>query len=212
MHGQFAHARPRAQTTANDRMNLTLIILIFFFLAAVIAAAVFYYLTLQNLAAVKREVDKLRTQADDARASAVLRNERARCYQQLLALESSLQSQARESLSAEELAMVDINREEIRNCVDALKRSGNWMGLPYDLDWQDMGENLPALQKLYRVSVAQESGLGVLAAASPGAAAPPAPPPGLSPTASLSASTPALPQAGGQPEVMAQVVKNMMNR
>jgi len=58
-------------------MNLTLVLLIFFFLAAVLGASVFYYLTLQNLAAVKREVNKLRDQADDARASALLRNERA---------------------------------------------------------------------------------------------------------------------------------------
>jgi len=189
-------------------MNITLIILIFFFLAAVITASVFYYLTLQNLAAVKREVDKLRTQADDARASAVLRNERARCYQQLLALESSLQSQPRDSLGAEELAMVDINREEIRNCVEALKRSGNWMGLPYDLDWQDMWENLPSLQKLYRVTVTQEAGLGTAPAASPGAPAPTVTSPVALPPASPSAKAP----SGGQPEVMAQAVKNMMNR
>ena len=188
-------------------MNLTLIILIFFFLAAVIVASVFYYLTLQNLAAVKREVDKLRTQADDARASAVLRNERARCYQQLLALESGLQSQPRDSLNAEELAMVDINREEIRNCVEALKRSGNWMGLPYDLDWPDMWENLPALQKLYRVSVAQESGLGTAPAAS---GLPPA-----TPNSTVSLAPPGAPapsSSTGQPQAMAQAVKNIMNR
>ena len=205
--GHSHHVRRRAQTTAGDRMNLTLIILIFFFLAAVITAAVLYYLTLQNLAAVKREVDKLRTQADDARASAVLRNERARCYPQLLALESGLQSQPRESLGAEELAMVDINREEIRNCVEALKRSGNWMGLPYDLDWQDMWENLPALQKLYRVTVVQEAGQGTA-----GATSPTAPPPSGAAAATATADLPALPKPSGQPQVMAQAVKNMMNR
>jgi len=205
--GHSHHVRRTAQTTAGDRMNLTLIILIFFFLAAVITAAVLYYLTLQNLAAVKREVDKLRTQADDARASAVLRNERARCYQQLLALESGLQSQPRESLGAEELAMVDINREEIRNCVEALKRSGNWMGLPYDLDWQDMWENLPALQKLYRVTAVQEAGQGIAGTASPAA-----PPPSGTAAATATADLPALPKPSGQPQVMAQAVKNMMNR
>ena len=205
--GHSHHVRRTAQTTAGDRMNLTLIILIFFFLAAVITAAVLYYLTLQNLTAVKREVDKLRTQADDARASAVLRNERARCYQQLLALESGLQSQPRESLGAEELAMVDINREEIRNCVEALKRSGNWMGLPYDLDWQDMWENLPALQKLYRVTAVQEAGQGIAGTASPAA-----PLPSGTAAATATADLPALPKPSGQPQVMAQAVKNMMNR
>ena len=137
-------------------MNLTLVLLIFFFLAAVLGAAVFYYLTLQNLAAVKREVNKLRDQADDARASALLRNERARCYQQLLALETDIQARQRDSLSNEETAMVELNREEIQNCVNALKKSGNWMGLPFDLEWQDMWDKLPQLQNLYRASVMQQ--------------------------------------------------------
>ena len=137
-------------------MNLTLVLLIFFFLAAVLGAAVFYYLTLQNLAAVKREVNKLRDQADDARASALLRNERARCYQQLLALETDIQARQRDSLSNEETAMVELNREEIQNCVNALKKSGNWMGLPFDLEWQDMWDKLPQLKNLYRASVMQQ--------------------------------------------------------
>jgi hypothetical protein len=137
-------------------MNLTLVLLIFFFLAAVLGAAVFYYLTLQNLAAVRREVDKLRNQADDARASALLRNERARCYQQLKGLEADIQARQRDSLSNEETAMVELNREEIQNCVKALKKSGNWMGLPFDLDWQEMWDKLPQLRALYRSTVIQQ--------------------------------------------------------
>ena len=137
-------------------MNLTLVLLIFFFLAAVLGAAVFYYLTLQNLAAVRREVDKLRNQADDARASALLRNERARCYQQLKGLEADIQARQRDSLSNEETAMVELNREEIQNCVNALKKSGNWMGLPFDLDWQEMWDKLPQLRALYRSTVTQQ--------------------------------------------------------
>ena len=144
--------RPRTQ----DAMNLTLVLLIFFFLVAVLGAAVFYYLTLQNLAAVKREVNKLRDQADGARASALLRNERARCYQQLMALEADIQARQRDNLSNEETALVEINREEIQNCVDALKKSGNWMGLPFDLEWQDMWNNLPQLKNLYRAAVMQQ--------------------------------------------------------
>jgi len=137
-------------------MNLTLVLLIIFFLVAVLGAAVFYYLTLQNLAAVKREVQKLRDQADDARASALLRNERARCYQQLVALEAGIQADPRNSLTAEETAFVELNRLEIQARVNALKKSGNWMGLPFDLDWQDMWDKLPQLKNLYRESVMQQ--------------------------------------------------------
>ncbi len=196
-------------------MNLTLVLLIFFFLAAVLGAAVFYYLTLQNLAAVKREVNKLRDQADDARASALLRNERARCYQQLKALEADIQTRQRDSLSNEETAMVELNREEIQNCVNALKKSGNWMGLPFDLDWQDMWDNLPQLRNLYRATVMQqdfEPGLANTA------------PVGGPNAANASASTPpvsgappqaaAVPASQAQPsdnsKVMAAAMKNMM--
>ncbi len=200
-------------------MNLTLVLLIFFFLAAVLGAAVFYYLTLQNLAAVKREVNKLRDQADDARASALLRNERARCYQQLLALEADIQTRQRDSLSNEETAMVELNREEIQNCVNALKKSGNWMGLPFDLEWQDMWDKLPQLKNLYRASVMQQDfepgssppansavnpAVNAASNAAPAAVAPPRP--------AAATSSPEQVQAAPQDnsKVMAAAMKNMM--
>ena len=200
-------------------MNLTLVLLIFFFLAAVLGAAVFYYLTLQNLAAVKREVNKLRDQADDARSSALLRNERARCYQQLLALEADIQARQRDSLSNEETAMVELNREEIQNCVNALKQSGNWMGLPFDLEWQDMWDKLPQLKNLYRASVMQQdlepgattsassavnAPANVASNAAPAAVAPPRP------AATTSSQEQAPPPAQDNSKVMAAAMKNMM--
>ena len=200
-------------------MNLTLVLLIFFFLAAVLGAAVFYYLTLQNLAAVKREVNKLRDQADDARSSALLRNERARCYQQLLALEADIQNRQRDSLSNEETAMVEVNREEIQNCVNALKQSGNWMGLPFDLEWQDMWDKLPQLKSLYRATVlrqdvepgaatsattASTSSKPVAASEPPASAAPPRP------VAAAAPQEPAQVAPQDNSKVMAAAMKNMM--
>ena len=196
-------------------MNLTLVLLIFFFLVAVLGAAVFYYLTLQNLAAVKREVNKLRDQADDARASALLRNERARCYQQLKALEADIQARQRDSLSNEETAMVELNREEIQNCVNALKKSGNWMGLPFDLDWQDMWDNLPQLKNLYRATVMQQEFEPGLANATNAAGPKVANATASMPPVSEAPSRPAAPPASEeQPadnsKVMAAAMKNMM--
>ena len=200
-------------------MNLTLVLLIFFFLAAVLGAAVFYYLTLQNLAAVKREVNKLRDQADDARASALLRNERARCYQQLLALEADIQARQRDSLNNEETAMVELNREEIQNCVNALKKSGNWMGLPFDLEWQDMWDKLPQLKNLYRASVMRQDfepgaatsanvavhpPVNSLGTAAPAAVAPPRP------AAATSSQEQTQAAAQDSSKVMAAAMKNMM--
>jgi hypothetical protein len=200
-------------------MNLTLVLLIFFFLAAVLGAAVFYYLTLQNLAAVRREVDKLRNQADDARASALLRNERARCYQQLKGLEADIQARQRDSLSNEETAMVELNREEIQNCVNALKKSGNWMGLPFDLDWQEMWDKLPQLRSLYRTNVMQqEFQTGSSAAANTAiaseAVAPPLEKPKPAapdrPAAPVASQEEALAAPEDNSKVMAAAMKNMM--
>jgi hypothetical protein len=199
-------------------MNLTLVLLIFFFLVAVLGAAVFYYLTLQNLAAVKREVNKLRDQADDARASALLRNERARCYQQLMALEADIQARQRDSLSNEEAALVELNREEIQNCVNALKKSGNWMGLPFDLDWQDMWNNLPQLKNLYRAAVMQQdfepgaaksaNGLGTSIANASGNASASSAPTQATATSAAQAQPLAAPQDNSK--VMAAAMKNIM--
>jgi hypothetical protein len=199
-------------------MNLTLVLLIFFFLAAVLGAAVFYYLTLQNLAAVKREVNKLRDQADDARSSALLRNERARCYQQLLALEADIQNRQRDSLSNEETAMVEVNREEIQNCVNALKQSGNWMGLPFDLEWQDMWDKLPQLKSLYRATVLrQDIELGAATSATtastgkPVAASdPPAPAAPPRPAAAAAPQEPAQAAPQENAKMMAATMKNLM--
>lgn len=199
-------------------MNLTLVLLIFFFLAAVLGAAVFYYLTLQNLAAVKREVNKLRDQADDARSSALLRNERARCYQQLLALEADIQTRQRDSLSNEETAMVEVNREEIQNCVNALKQSGNWMGLPFDLEWQDMWDKLPQLKSLYRATVLrQDIELGAATSATTAstgkpvaASEPPAPAAPPRPAAAAAPQEPAQAAPQENAKMMAATMKNMM--
>jgi len=200
-------------------MNLTLVLLIFFFLAAVLGAAVFYYLTLQNLAAVKREVNKLRDQADGARTSALLRNERARCYQQLMALEADILASKRDSLSNEETAMVELNREEIQNCVNALKKSGNWMGLPFDLEWQDMWGNLPQLRNLYRASVMQQGVEPATAAASTASAGsnmpsnvPPMAAASPRPAVAEASQDPVQTQAAPQDntKVMANAMKNMM--
>jgi hypothetical protein len=73
-----------------------------------------------------------------------------------MALEADIQARQRDSLSNEEAALVELNREEIQNCVNALKKSGNWMGLPFDLDWQDVWNNLPQLKNLYRATVMQQ--------------------------------------------------------
>ena len=117
-------------------------------------SAVFYYLSLQNLAQLKREMEALKAGAAKSASSSAIRHERARCHQQLQQLESDLASTARETLTTEELSLIDYAREEIKKCTDALKHLNDWMGLPYDQEWVEMLKKLPCINTLYRAAAA----------------------------------------------------------
>ena len=134
-------------------MNVTLVLLTFFFIAAVLGAGIFYYLTLQNLAHIRREVDRLQIRARAERASSMLRAERSRCQQELQALETDLGARERSALTPQELTLLDNHRKSIKECVDALKNAGDWLGLPFDLEWVDVLQRLPRLNALYRASL-----------------------------------------------------------
>lgn len=135
-------------------METVLVVLVLFFLLVLMGSAVFYYLSLQNLAQMKREMEALKAGAAKSASSSVIRHERARCHQQLQQLETDLASTARETLTAEELSLIDYAREEIKKCTDALKHLNDWMGLPYDQEWVEMLKKLPCINTLYRAAAA----------------------------------------------------------
>lgn len=138
-------------------MNTTQFVLSLLLLALLIGVAWSYYVNAQRMLQLRREMDTLQAQARAARAVAVLRNERTRAHLQLQSLEAHLAVTERLALSADELEMVDLNQKTIRNCVDALKHAGEWLGLPFDLEWVDMLERLPRLNALYRASLDNEA-------------------------------------------------------
>jgi hypothetical protein len=135
-------------------METVLVVLVFFFLLVLMGSAVFYYLSLQNLAQMKREMAALKEGAARSASSSAVRHERARCHQQLQQLESELSSTARETLTPEELSLIDYARDEIKKCTDTLKQLNDWMGLPYDQEWVEMLKKLPCLNTLYRAAAA----------------------------------------------------------
>lgn len=135
-------------------METVLVVLVFFFLLVLMGSAVFYYLSLQNLAQVKREMEALKEGAARSASSSAVRHERARCHQQLQQLESELSSTARETLTPEELSLIDYARDEIKKCTDTLKQINDWMGLPYDQEWVEMLKKLPCINTLYRAAAA----------------------------------------------------------
>ena len=135
-------------------METVLVVLVLFFLLVLMGSAVFYYLSLQNLAQMKREMEALKAGAAKSASSSVIRHERARCHQQLQQLETDLASTARETLTPEELSLIDYARDEIKKCTDALKHLNDWMGLPYDQEWVEMLKKLPCINSLYRAAAA----------------------------------------------------------
>jgi hypothetical protein len=156
-------------------MDTVLVFLIFFFLLVLMGSAVFYYLSLQNLAQLKREMEALKAGAAKSASSSAIRHERARCHQQLQQLESDLASTARETLTTEELSLIDYARDEIKKCTDALKQLNDWMGLPYDQEWVEMLKKLPCINTLYRAAAAAAEAANAQAAMAvpqSGAAAP----------------------------------------
>ncbi len=135
-------------------MDAVFVVLVFFFLLVLMGSAIFYYLSLQNLAQMKREMEALKAGAAKSASSSAIRHERARCHQQLQQLETDLASTARETLTAEELSLIDFARDEIKKCTDALKHLNDWMGLPYDQEWVEMLKKLPCINTLYRAAAA----------------------------------------------------------
>ena len=156
-------------------METVLVVLVLFFLLVLMGSAVFYYLSLQNLAQMKREMEALKAGAAKSASSSAIRHERARCHQQLQQLETDLASTARETLTIEELSLIDYARDEIKKCTDALKHLNDWMGLPYDQEWVEMLKKLPCINTLYRAAAAAAEAANAQAAMAvpqAGAAAP----------------------------------------
>ncbi|MCF8148117.1 MAG: hypothetical protein K9J50_06110 [Sulfuritalea sp.] len=168
-------------------MDTVLVVLVFFFLLVLMGSAVFYYLSLQNLAQMKREMEALKAGAAKSASSSAIRHERARCHQQLQQLESDLATTARETLTTEELSLIDYARDEIKKCTDALKQLNDWMGLPYDQEWVEMLKKLPCINTLYRAAAAAAEAANAQAAMAVPQAGAAAPAPALTAPAKASA-------------------------
>ena len=168
-------------------METVLVVLVFFFLLVLMGSAVFYYLSLQNLAQMKREMEALKAGAAKSASSSAIRHERARCHQQLQQLESDLATTARETLTTEELSLIDYARDEIKKCTDALKQLNDWMGLPYDQEWVEMLKKLPCINTLYRAAAAAAEAANAQAAMAVPQAGAAAPAPALTAPAKASA-------------------------
>jgi hypothetical protein len=78
-------------------------------------------------------------------------------HDQLVLLEADLTNNPREELTPEELASIDQISKTIRTCIAQLKKSDDWIGLPFDFEWTDILARLPRVNTLYRQAIAVET-------------------------------------------------------
>lgn len=134
---------------------LTLIIILLVLLLMLLAVALLmYYTTQQDLRNISTKLSVLDVpKPAAARSPDAVRRERSAAFDRLVMLEASFNTQPRDQLSPEEMDAFEEARRVIKSCNAELQRLGDWMGLPYDLEWSDVKERLPRITPLYRQAV-----------------------------------------------------------
>jgi hypothetical protein len=85
-----------------------------------------------------------------ARSADSVRRERSVAHDQLVLIEADLSINPREALTPEEIESFEGSRKSIKLCNAELKKMGQWMGLPFDLEWVEIQQRQPQLNELYR--------------------------------------------------------------
>jgi hypothetical protein len=164
-------------------MSSTFVLFILFFM--LICVVLFYVFTQQSLNDISSRLNRLQPAAPVARTPDVIRRERAYSHDQLVLLEAELSTTGREALTEGEIQDIDKARKKIKTCVDELKASGDWIGLPFDFEWTEILDRMPHVNSLYRKAIVAQTEAAQnpqIAAPAPVAAPAPAPQSRLSST------------------------------
>ena len=123
----------------------------FLFLMFIIMLIVLFQQYQQNIQ-FKEIQDRLRemrrVEALEQEAAA-LRREKAALLEPLNTLEAQIFQQKINELAPEELMAIDDIRGKVKERTDSLKKMGQWMGAPFDLEWPELLEHLPIIRQLY---------------------------------------------------------------
>ena len=136
-------------------MDTALLIVILLLMLLLICFLLFYFFTQQSLRDITARLNvALQPPAVPKKNSEAIRRERAFVHDQLMLLEADLTNNPREVLTPEELASIDQISKTIRACIAALKKSDEWIGIPFDFEWTDILARLPNVNTLYRKAIA----------------------------------------------------------
>ncbi len=125
---------------------------------ALMCFLLYYFYIQQSLETMSRQLAHLQAVKVSDLGADLIRREKAHYQDQLLLLEADLARYQREFLSDEEWAAVDVAHRSIERCIEALKQSGDWLGLPFDLAWSDLLARLPKVIALYSQTSVQSYG------------------------------------------------------
>lgn len=131
------------------------ILIIMLFLIGMLCFVLYHFFIQQSLRDINNRLALLQPVPPQKRNTETIRRERAHYHDQLTLLEADLVNNTRESLETFELQSIDKARQVIKNCIEELKLSGEWMGIPFDFEWTEILDRLPILNKLYRKSIAE---------------------------------------------------------
>ena len=139
-------------------MDTAFLIVILLLMLLLICFLLFYFFTQQSLRDITARLNvALQPVAPPKINCETIRRERAVAHDKLVLLEADLTNNPRNDLTPEELASIDQISKTIRICIAQLKKSGEWIGMPFDFEWTDILARLPKVNALYRKAIAVES-------------------------------------------------------
>ncbi len=139
-------------------MDTALLVVILLLMLLLICFLLFYFFTQQSLRDITARLNiALQPPPTPKKNAESIRHDRAFAHDQLVLLEADLTNNPREDLTAEELASIDQISKTIRTCIAQLKKSGDWLGIPFDFEWADVLARVPKVNALYRKAIATEA-------------------------------------------------------
>jgi hypothetical protein len=139
-------------------MDTALLVVMLLLMLLLICFLLFYFFTQQSLRDITARLNIILQPPPAAKKnSEAIRRERAFSHDQLVLLEADLANNPREELTPEELASIDQISKTMRTCIAELKKSNEWVGMPFDFEWADILARLPKVNALYRQAIALET-------------------------------------------------------
>ena len=135
-------------------MSVSLLI-IMLFIVGMLCLVLYHFFIQQSLRDINNRLALLQPAPIQRRGVEVIRRERAHAHDQLVLMEADLVTNPRPSLNSDELENIDKYRKTLKGCIEELKLSGEWMGIPFDFEWTEILDRLPVINVLYRKSAAE---------------------------------------------------------